>query len=58
MKDKLSPSPFHIKKKAISGFCDALPFRHILGRHQQFRQDGPIGLGEVINTSDMFFGHD
>jgi len=58
MKDKLTPSPFHIKKKAISGFSDALPFRHISGRHQQFRQDGPIGLGEVINTSDMFFGHD
>jgi hypothetical protein len=58
MKDNLAPSPFHIKKKTISGLCDAMPFRYILGRHQQFRQDGPIGLVEVINTSDMFFGHD
>jgi hypothetical protein len=58
MKDDLPPSPLHIDKKAISGICNPVSSGHVLGGHQEFGQDGPIGIGEIIDAPNMPFGYD
>jgi len=57
VKNDLPPSPFYINKKTVAGFGNILPPGHFFTHHQHFRQDRPVGFGQIIDTSDVSFGH-
>ncbi len=57
VKNNLPAALFDIDKKPIAGFGDAMQLSHFFSGQQHFGDKRCIGFVEVIDTADMFFGH-
>ena len=57
MKNNLPSPSLNINKDPVTGFINSLLQRHFLGDHYHFRQNGLIGVGQIVDTADVFFGN-